>query len=569
MATTTLMTFRVQAPRSIYNVHLLGSWDNFSKPYPMQKDPRTGSGHWRGCHSFTNIVCDGDTVKPGDGRNGGLKMGGTYWYYYQLNGDIEHHNAAEPSTTTCPFLPGQIVNILEVPIQVQDVTHGRCDSTSSVGSVHYTLNPEDKYLDLRPPAAPRYQDSKVSVQSLWDSTAVQKPQERNTGPLLQASYPTLTPELSELSELSELPELPELPELSTTQFWNRLTTGSRRISTSATLSSNCATSSFKFQCIRRTQSLRTMGPATIDSDRPLSRGVGRHEVISYRSHCDLAFRPSELLYPLESIIDDAIGTRQPFVNRASASVCTTLAAQVANNPVAESNRVLQTSERSTEASGSPVCSDYNKDCTPTSDRSCPSHEASVDPFEYDELNSRLSVDDAELDDPTGIIANMYAEINDIVRLEGHHAESASSSARTSEAFSPSLTSSTALTGYMSPLHMGQPNTPETTEFEEYFLSLDHDTPLPRNANPGIKIESVRPDKAYIGSVGFGGYNLMQAEHASSLTIPSSAPNEAKAAAVSTTYKATSSQDRVTSWNDGSPALEDLFNELSYLGEIIT
>ncbi|MCJ1417857.1 hypothetical protein MMC32_004202 [Xylographa parallela] len=312
-----------------------------------------------------------------------------------------------------------------------------------------------------------------------------------------------------------------------------------------------------------------MGRVTIDSDRPISRGGRRHEVIGSRSHCDFTFQPSELLYPLGSTIDDLDGTRQPFVNCASASVCPSLGGQHANRPVPEANRVLQTSERLTEASSPLICSDHSKDCTPTSDRSCPLRVVAADPFEYDEMNTRRSVDDAELDDPTGIIANMYAEIHDIVPVEGHHAESASSSARTSEAFSPSLTSSTALSGYMSPLHMGQPNTPETTEFEEYFLSLDHDTPLPRNTNPEIQIDSVRPDKEYIGSVGLGGYNLLQAEHASTLTIRSSAPNDAKAAAVSTTYKATSSQDRVTSWNDGSPALEDLFNELSYLGEIIT
>jgi len=40
-----------------------------------------GRGHWRGCHSFTDIICDGDRLKADDGRNGGLKMGGTYWYY--------------------------------------------------------------------------------------------------------------------------------------------------------------------------------------------------------------------------------------------------------------------------------------------------------------------------------------------------------------------------------------------------------------------------------------------------------------------------------------------------------
>ena len=46
----------------------------------MQKDRKIGSGHWRGCHSFKDIVCDGDAVFEGK-RNGCLRMGGTYWYY--------------------------------------------------------------------------------------------------------------------------------------------------------------------------------------------------------------------------------------------------------------------------------------------------------------------------------------------------------------------------------------------------------------------------------------------------------------------------------------------------------
>ncbi|MCJ1314903.1 hypothetical protein MMC15_000217 [Xylographa vitiligo] len=178
------------------------------------------------------------------------------------------------------------------------------------------------------------------------------------------------------------------------------------------------------------------------------------------------------------------------------------------------------------------------------------------------------MDNSESADPTEIIVDLYAQLDGVVQPEGHHAESVSSSARTSELFSPSLTSSTAYSGYMSPLHIEQPNTPETTEFEEYFLSLDHNTSLPQNTNPEIQIKGVRTDTPCIDGVGFSGYNIMEA-HASALTIRSSAPNYVKAASSSTTYKATSSQDRVTSWNDGSPALEDLFNELSYLGEIIT
>lgn len=74
-----LIWFRITNPE-IRSVKLLGSWDNFSKPYTMERDKRVGPGHWKGCYTFTDIMGDG----PGDNpqwRTGGLKMGATYWYY--------------------------------------------------------------------------------------------------------------------------------------------------------------------------------------------------------------------------------------------------------------------------------------------------------------------------------------------------------------------------------------------------------------------------------------------------------------------------------------------------------
>lgn len=52
----------------------------------MQKDPRTGRGHWRGCHTFENIICDGELDNVSEKRSGGLKMGGKYWYYVRYPG---------------------------------------------------------------------------------------------------------------------------------------------------------------------------------------------------------------------------------------------------------------------------------------------------------------------------------------------------------------------------------------------------------------------------------------------------------------------------------------------------
>ena len=48
----------------------------------MERDTRMGGGYWKGCHTFTNIICDGQAKDTAlHGRDGALKMGGTYWYH--------------------------------------------------------------------------------------------------------------------------------------------------------------------------------------------------------------------------------------------------------------------------------------------------------------------------------------------------------------------------------------------------------------------------------------------------------------------------------------------------------
>lgn len=100
-------------------------------------------------------------------------MGGTYWYYvstrspplwisnltqqqYLLDGDVESYNEAEPATTMCPLLPGQPVNILDVPVILPDSRrHDRESSVSSQKSNYRTMNPEDKYLNPRQAPKPK------------------------------------------------------------------------------------------------------------------------------------------------------------------------------------------------------------------------------------------------------------------------------------------------------------------------------------------------------------------------------------------------------------------------------
>ncbi|CAL5866892.1 uncharacterized protein PFLUO_LOCUS1103 [Penicillium psychrofluorescens] len=155
MLSTTLMTFLLTTNPNVRSVKLLGSWDNFSKPYAMERDRRVGAGVWRGCHTFTDIMGDGPPNDRSQWRTGGLKMGATYWYYYLLDDDVEHFNEAEPVTTKCPLLPGQPVNVLNVPIILPDSrSHGRSMSNSSEKLEIRTMNPEDKYLNPRKPPKP-------------------------------------------------------------------------------------------------------------------------------------------------------------------------------------------------------------------------------------------------------------------------------------------------------------------------------------------------------------------------------------------------------------------------------
>jgi hypothetical protein len=148
-------------PNALRSLVLLGSWDNFARPYSLELDARRGRNYWQGCFTFSDIICDGDLDNQVPKRDGPLKMGGTYWYYvsqlnlqhshdtdvlqYKVDGDDECHNPSEPSTTFCPLLPGQRLNILELP------TEGHCRSRSDP-SDGFTRNPSDRYLNPVPPA---------------------------------------------------------------------------------------------------------------------------------------------------------------------------------------------------------------------------------------------------------------------------------------------------------------------------------------------------------------------------------------------------------------------------------
>ncbi|EME48237.1 hypothetical protein DOTSEDRAFT_69996 [Dothistroma septosporum NZE10] len=168
----TLVTFLFRTSPEVRTVELLGSWDNFHQPYRMHHDRRRGNGFYSGCFKFENIIFDGEHFHWTKPRSGGLKQGGTYWYYYRLNYDVDAYDDRQQHTTSCPLLPGQAVNIIEVPYEMVEpptrcrsacgVSEDIAGNLANVGE-DKTLDPAQKMAALEPPPL-----SKIHLRCLSD-----------------------------------------------------------------------------------------------------------------------------------------------------------------------------------------------------------------------------------------------------------------------------------------------------------------------------------------------------------------------------------------------------------------
>ncbi|KAI0443393.1 hypothetical protein F4803DRAFT_550159 [Xylaria telfairii] len=130
----------------------------------MERDLRRNKGEWRGCHNFDKIICDGDLPTTSE-RRGGLKMGQRYYYYYEIDGSTETYDPSLPTTTTCPFLPGQTVNTLDVPVERR--TRLKSASMNSLRNADYkTMDPVDRFAAPRlPQVAGNLKDFRITSAS--------------------------------------------------------------------------------------------------------------------------------------------------------------------------------------------------------------------------------------------------------------------------------------------------------------------------------------------------------------------------------------------------------------------
>ena len=76
---------------------------------------------------------------------------------YLLDGNFETFDETQPTTNYCPLLPGQTVNILEVPFeQCEEPSRRASISTiTAIASIH-TLKPADRFQRPRPDSNPKY-----------------------------------------------------------------------------------------------------------------------------------------------------------------------------------------------------------------------------------------------------------------------------------------------------------------------------------------------------------------------------------------------------------------------------
>jgi hypothetical protein len=71
----------------------------------MERDLRRGQGEWKGCYTFKDIIASDQDQDLAKIRNGGLKMGATYYYYVSPPPSALHATYQSPFTPYCFLFP--------------------------------------------------------------------------------------------------------------------------------------------------------------------------------------------------------------------------------------------------------------------------------------------------------------------------------------------------------------------------------------------------------------------------------------------------------------------------------
>ncbi|MCJ1467795.1 hypothetical protein MMC07_006420 [Pseudocyphellaria aurata] len=577
MIATTLMTFLFQAPASTITVDLVGSWDRFTKSYPLKRDKRTGPGHWRGCHTFTNITCDGDSLDVSSSRDGGLKMGGTYWYFYRLDGDVEHYNPVEPSTNRCPFLPGQQVNILEVPVQAMEPQH-RSGSSDSMGLDVYTLDPESKYIRPKPSVRRNPLHSSLIDVDTTSTTARLDGGFPGTVRALDGKGPSsvvyqLGANSSSLALSTRKPHSSGSPtkRMLFAAFCKMRATRSAGFMGGSGLRSQprATPPTPKRSTSEKYAQMKSLAPTTNDVDGPAA-------TFSVTNAAP-ALTPSNVEKQNGGLVVQVLDRSTP--NEQSSSLSSKFSIDEAAHSVATKKHARTSNVSPYVTSLEPLREDHAvSEELSANARRISSASATV---ETRSIVNRRQTDVVDVLVTPGVDDGSTHPDDEIYYSAPSGSDLDTSSYITNNLFSPGLAPGSVNTDGMSPYHLSQPDTPCISELGGDFLESG---PLSDSALH-VTLSNVRgPNHVHLDSTanlhetefssieGFQGYALPETEQASALTLRKFPSRTLESRGAGSAFGKQSSTDLVHSWNDGSKhritALEELVDDLGYLGQLI-
>ena len=512
---------------------------------------------------------------------------------YRLNGEIEYHDPAEPSTASCPLLPGQPLNVLDMPIQPTK-SRTRNESSDSIDSIVFTLDPRDKYL---PPGVRRAATtSAVEQKRLRLRSGTKRPASSSRQDSIVLEGPSPIPHSLDSDLVLER-------QRSLRNIFNKM----RR--TKSAGSDVKSTGSWHGKVFSRAGSSRKMLPsgdvvptvpqvpaqflnepqpaieysssiaarASQNSNEGRIASAGASADIQSETFAAAAVRNRTGQLPiLSNQSQDIVMDKAGSIVAANSQIRTDLPS---NNAAVQYDMTREDDCHRQESGEVRV----DEDATPMREHPPKLLHRMTD-------QSLQEMCEGGIEAPSDARRDQSFAKHQSSEFSFSYSESHLSSYATEDNFSPGLASS-AHSRPASPLHLSQPSTPAVSEFNDNepvawreSINLDLEQlsiappsrappPPPLPATHFASPPSADPSKPiYLPFSGFQGYSLSEHEHTSALTLrkPSSTTfsHRSERSGPQKDHK----QEFVQSWNDGSghrlTALEDLVGDLGYLGKLI-
>lgn len=498
---------------------------------------------------------------------------------YRVDGDIDFHDPANPSTTSCPFLPGQVVNVLDVPAQAIPMNGVNRRELDLLESAIYTMDPRDKYLKPRPVI--RRED----LPPLACPTTARAATGKNQFKLFGTTYrdtPLPTPKANEANVLAN-----------SWKFWKRRPEASPSPGKSSLLA--------KFQRIRGTQTEVLIGSQDFRRRVETSKEAS---TVPRQPFCVPNYKAAST-NDLSST--DGLVVQRPGFKCGPGPVTTAHSWSNASFLDVRCSAMEESRHNLRGSCNAPITlEDLRQEILAEASASC-----DLGPLEPPRIRNSFTKEgcaEARTISLKGVVSNSSSspstpqtlsvpednpeyvgslaslpekEIQDDHLSHGHGFQrkqsftgSVSLSYRTSENFSPGLASTNNMSDVMSHHRLSQPETPSTSEHEGDCVDAstksvsqmqrihvrDDEAEIPDLHGMGSNSTTTLHDETYHG---FCGYNLPELDQGSTPTLkrlPNKPFNSFK-------------HDQVHSWNDGSEhrmtALETLINDLGYLGKVIS